>query len=143
MILAVAPLTWLAHAASAFLLAAVKEPMQLRAYAASRQVQFAVKYWLCFSSLTVAALVLQQDWRLGRPWTPFYAVITAPIVFNERVRCGTLSACDCLQGVFSPHSLCFMYIFLSKMWQITGSIDQDDDLGRPTPICVMPASRSL
>ena len=84
--LAVAPLAWLAQATASFLLTAVKQPKQLRGYAVSRRVQFGVKYWLCISSLTVAALVLQRDWRQGRAWTPFYAVITAPIVFNERVR---------------------------------------------------------
>ncbi len=85
-VLGVAPLTWVPQAVGKIFLPALSSPAKMRALIQSRTVQFGLKFWFCISSITAAALILQQDWQHGKAWSPFYAVITTPIVFSERVR---------------------------------------------------------
>ena len=84
--LAIAPLTWIYHVLRHSLLPAVQSPSKMKQLLSSRECQFGLKFWFATSSITAAALIVQQDWKHGRAWSPFYAVITMPIVFSERVR---------------------------------------------------------
>lgn len=84
--LALPPLAWMCHVLRHSLLPAAQHPSKMKQLLCSRECQFGLKFWFAVSSITAAAVIVQQDWKQGRAWSPFYAVITMPIVFSERVR---------------------------------------------------------
>ncbi|KAL3143665.1 hypothetical protein ABBQ38_002460 [Trebouxia sp. C0009 RCD-2024] len=83
--LAVGALTWIYQVLRHSLLPAIQTPNKMKQLFSSRRSQFGLKFWFAVSSIMAAALILQQDWKHGRAWSPFYAVITMPIIFSERV----------------------------------------------------------
>lgn len=61
-----------------------------------REVQFGVKLWFCCASVLAGILIIQQDYPAAQAWSPYFAYITIPIIFEPRVRCATMRFCTTL-----------------------------------------------
>ena len=50
-----------------------------------REFQYGLKLWFTCASVLVGIVILQKDYARVRTWSPYFAFITIPIIFDMRV----------------------------------------------------------